>query len=78
MGRKFRQTIPSPPPGTPPTVGRRYRHSPQRDATLTSFTDERQYRHVRGELVRIALLALALFGSLILLRLLSSVLGFLP
>lgn len=78
MGRKFRQTVTSPPPETPPPVGRRHRRSLQRDTTLASFTDERQYRHVRGELVRIALLALALFGSLVLLRLLSSALGFLP
>lgn len=78
MGRKFRQTIVPPSPETPPTAGRRYRRSPQRDTALSSFTDERQYRHVGGELVRIALLALALFGSLILLRLLSSALGFLP
>lgn len=76
MGRKFRQTATT--PETPPTAGRRYRRTFQRDTTLISFTDERQYRHVRGELVRIALLALALFGSLILLRLLSSALGFLP
>ncbi len=77
MGRKFRR-MPLSPSETPPTVERRYRRSLQRDTTLTSFTDERQYRYIRGELVRIALLALALFGSLILLRLFSSALGFLP
>lgn len=76
MGRKFRRTATS--PETTPAVEQRYRRTPRRETTLTSFTDERQYRYVRGELVRIALLALALFGSLILLRLLSSALGFLP
>ncbi len=73
MGQKFRRTS-----EIPSTAGRRYHRSLQRDTTLTSFTDERQYRHIRGELVRIALLALALFGTLILLRLVSSALGFLP
>lgn len=76
MGQKFRRMTAS--PETSPADERRYRRALRRDTTLTSFTDERQYRHVRGELVRIALLALALFGSLILLRLLSSALGFLP
>jgi len=78
MSRSPRPMPASPSPEKSPPVGQRYRRPRQRESTLASFTDERQYRHVRGELVRIALLALALFGSLILLRILSAALGFLP
>ncbi|MGB9723742.1 MAG: hypothetical protein ACP5OO_04810 [Chloroflexia bacterium] len=78
MSRRVRQTTASPPPETPPPAGRRYRRLSPRESTWASFTDERQYRHVRGELWRIAFLALMLFGSLVLLRLLSSALGLLP
>lgn len=36
------------------------------------------YRHVRGDLIRVALLAFILFGALILLRVLAPTLGLLP
>jgi hypothetical protein len=57
---------------------RRSRPLSPRGGARAEFFDESQYQHVRGELIRIAVLAFSLFATLILLRLVSSALGFLP
>jgi|GEM_PF-2894328 hypothetical protein len=43
-----------------------------------SFVDPAQYAHVRGDLVRIAVIAFSLFGVLVLLRIVTSLLHLLP
>ena len=57
------------------------RYTPRTGRTTpvrADFTDESQYVHVRQDLIRIGLLALCLFSSLILLRIATAVLGLLP
>lgn len=74
MSRKSRRTVAplSSPPEATPTLPR-YRpltRRPVAAATQTDFADEAQYVHVRRDLLHIAILASALFGALVLLRLL--------
>jgi len=83
MGRKSYRTGTSRPeterPVQPSAPARRYTPRAARTAPVkVDFTDETQYIHVRQDLLRIGLLALGLFSSLILLRVVSAALGFLP
>jgi len=59
--------------GTTPAP--RYRPQLHRSPAKADFTDESQYVHVRGDLLRIAVLAFCLFGTLVLLRILLVALG---
>lgn len=43
-----------------------------------SFVDPSQYAHVRGDLIRIAILAFSLFGALVLLRIVTTAFHLLP
>ncbi|MGC8874274.1 MAG: hypothetical protein ACP5SI_07500 [Chloroflexia bacterium] len=43
-----------------------------------SFVDPAQYAHVRGDLIRIAILAFSLFAALVVLRILTSAFHLLP
>jgi hypothetical protein len=62
-----------------PPAARRYTPRPKRTAPAQAdFIDEAQYTHVRQDLIRIGLLALFLFSSLILLRVATAALGLLP
>jgi hypothetical protein len=62
-----------------PAPGRRYTPRTGRTTPVQAdFTDEAQYVHVRQDLIRIGLLAFCLFGSLILLRVITAALGLLP
>jgi len=91
MGRKSyrdgtpaRRTEPAPrtapaPPAEQPAPVRRYTPRASRAAApRADATDERQYAYVRRELLRIGLLALALFGSLVVLRIVTTALNLLP
>lgn len=79
MGRKsYRQGTPEPRTKQPTPV-RRY--APRAARTVGAQADpvsESQYAHVRRELLRIGLLALALFASLIALRIITMALNLLP
>ena len=82
MSRKSYRTGTSRPPVDPPVPARRYTPRTARTAPArvdyTTFTSETQYVHVRQDLLRIGLLALCLFGSLVLLRVVTAALGLLP
>jgi hypothetical protein len=81
MGRKsYRPRIPRPEPEKQPMAPvRRYTLRATRSGSAKAdFTDESQYVHVRRDLLRIGLLALCLFGSLVVLRVVTAALGLLP
>ncbi len=80
MSRKSRRReIKIPPPQeAEPVAERPPRSTVRQSSPRADFTDESQYVHVRGELLRIGVLALCLFSALILLRVLSSFWGLLP
>ena len=65
--------------GASPAPARRYTPRGGRTGPAKAdFTDEAQYTHVRYDLLRIGLLALCLFGALILLRVATAAWGILP
>jgi len=78
MARKERRReVPATRSSRPATV--RPAASRLREGSLrATFTDESQYTHVRGDLIRIGLIAFSLFAILVLLRVVTSVLGMLP
>jgi hypothetical protein len=79
MGRKSYRTGVSGAQQSKPTAARRYTARATRaTATKVDPISEGQYAHVRQELLRIGLLALALFSSLIVLRIVTSALNLLP
>lgn len=72
MSRKARRTTVAR-GETPPVPAQplpRYRPLARPVVTQADFTDEAQYVHVRGDLLRIGILAASLFGGLLLLWLL--------
>lgn len=79
MGRKSYR-IGTPGTQVPPAASvRRYTPRAARPPTVEANpTGEDQYAYVRQELLRIGLLALALFTSLVVLRIVTSMLNLLP
>ena len=79
MGRKSYRTGTPVPPVEAPTPARRYTPRATRTtAAKVDPTNEAQYAHIRQELLRIGLLALALFSSLVVLRIVTAALNLLP
>lgn len=83
MGRKsYRTGTPAPSPDPrpeQPAPVRRYTSRAARPAAVKADpVSQAQYTHVRRELLRIGLLALALFSSLIVLRIVTTALNLLP
>lgn len=79
MGRKSYRTGTTAPQPEQPTPVRRYRpHTARAAGAKADPVSEGQYVHVRQELLRIGLLALALFSSLIVLRIVTAALHLLP
>jgi hypothetical protein len=79
MGRKsYRKGTPDSQSKQPAPVRRYKPRTARATGAKTAPVNEGQYGHVRQELLRIGLLALALFTSLIVLRIVTLALNLLP
>jgi hypothetical protein len=79
MGRKSYRTGAPTSHAEQPAAARRYASRSARTAAVKADPiSEGQYTHVRQELLRIGLLALALFSSLVVLRIVTTALNLLP
>ncbi len=81
MGRKSYRSGSTPPPDDRPAQERARRYTPRTARPMPAKVDpipETSYTHVRQDLLRIAILALALFSMLVLLRVVTMVLGLWP
>ncbi len=74
MPRKTPQAHTGPKASSRPAGASRFHIGDRR----ASFIDPAQYAHVRGDLIRIAILAFSLFGALVVLRIVTTAFHLLP